>query len=57
MVEVKRDLKRVWAPLNFRKLVYEKKAECPDKTIPDILDEIADREREQVKKQRGFKYF
>lgn len=34
--------KQIWATPTFRKFLYEKKAETPDKTLFEIQDDIAE---------------
>lgn len=37
---------RMWVPEGFRSLVYEEKAERPEKSTSQILNEIAERLKE-----------
>jgi len=48
---------RFWVTPTFKQVVYELKAEDPDKTIDKILDDIASRERERRKKRGGNSVF
>lgn len=41
----------------FYKFLYEKKAENPDRTMTQILDDIADNERKERKKRNVFPTF
>ena len=45
------EYKQVWATPKFRKFLYGKKAENPDKTLFEIQNEIADSFKEQTLKQ------
>lgn len=38
----KRRLKQMWVPPKFRGFVYEKKAENPDKSLTEVLEDIVD---------------
>ena len=43
-------MKQMWVSPEFKQFVYEKKAESPDKRIPDILDDIARLDKEKKKR-------
>ena len=44
-------LTRLWCTPKFKKFVYSKKANNPEKDLIDILDDIADEKNERGKKR------
>jgi len=50
-------MKQIWATPKFHKFVYEKKAENPDRTITQILDDLADNDKKEKKKRNVFPNF
>ena len=47
---MKARMKQIWVSPEFKKFLYEKKAETPEKNIPDILDDLVSVDKEKKKR-------
>lgn len=50
-------LERMWVTRKFKKFTYGMKAECPEKPLHKVLDDVADEVIETRKKKRGEGYY